>query len=151
MFVTVLGIGFIKYAPGTFGSLAALVFFIIPSEYKIISIILLVILLFLSFVPIKKSETVYGNDPSIVIIDEFIAMGLVFSLPFLPENYIWCLIEFILFRIFDIFKPFPINLLDNKKGAFFVLADDLLAALITVIISLLLKFSLNLIALFSFI
>jgi len=70
-----------------------------------------------------------GEDPSVVIIDEIVGMGI--SLVFLPKDWRLFVIAFILFRIFDIWKPLFIDNIQNVKGGLGIMLDDLLAGLYT--------------------
>lgn len=133
--VTVLYLGKIKYAPGTFGSIAALTILFLP-EYMIwySSLIFALVLSIIGFNPIKRYENVKGFDHSSIVIDEVIGMLIALSNPFMILNPFWIIICFGIFRIFDILKPFPINLLNIRKGAFFVIADDIAAGFFTIVI-----------------
>jgi phosphatidylglycerophosphatase A len=135
LIVTVCYLGKIKFAPGTFGSLAGLLILLLP-EYMIwyTSLILAIILTIISYSPIKRFEKLNGDDHSSIVIDEVIGMLIVFSNPFMIISPVWIVIAFILFRIFDILKPYPISKLNEQKGAFFVLADDILAGAFALII-----------------
>jgi phosphatidylglycerophosphatase A len=135
-FATILGLGKIKYAPGTFGSLAALItLFINDDSFLLIAGFLVVILFMLSLNVIKRIEKIHGYDPGFIVIDEFIGMIIVLLNPLVPHNYIWITLGFLLFRFFDIFKPFPINKINDKKGAFYVMFDDVIAGLFSAILS----------------
>ena len=144
LLLTVLGLGKIKFAPGTFGSLAAVFFIFVPDDFIWLSLLFIVLLFIISLKSVTKAEKILGSDPSIIVLDEFIAMGLIYSIRFYPPNIIWYAISFILFRLFDIFKPFPINLLNEKKGSIFVFADDILAAIFSLITLFFLNYLYNL-------
>ena len=133
--VTVGYLGKIKYAPGTFGSLAGLLVLLLP-EYMIwySSLVLAIILSVISYPAIIRYEKIKGDDHSSIVIDEVIGMLIVFSNPFMIISPVWIFIAFILFRIFDILKPYPISILNEQKGAFFVIADDVIAGAFALII-----------------
>lgn len=150
MLTTIFGVGYLKPAPGTYGSLMAAIFIFAPSNFQLYLITILLIITFISIGSINRMEIVFGNDPSIVVIDEFLAMGFIYLSGLLPNDNFTNLLAFLFFRVFDIFKPFPINLLNNKKGAVFVLADDFLAGLYTVILIKLLIFINNLFEILNF-
>lgn len=150
LLTTVLGIGFLKPSPGTFGSLAAILLILISPQYYFLMLIVLVLLTIISFFSIKRIEVEFGDDASIIVIDEFLALGLVYLSGILPNDLIIIILAFVFFRIFDIFKPFPINLINQKKGAFYVLADDFLAAIFMIITIKLLIFINNLYHIFIF-
>jgi len=66
-----------------------------------------------------------GHDPSIVVIDEVLGMGI--SLLFLPRNFWLFFIAFLLFRVFDILKPPPINLSQKLPAGWGIMIDDVIA------------------------
>ena len=115
IFISIFGIGFIKFAPGTFGSLISLIFYYLTlnilNVYIIFLIFCCVFLFSLKFIKIY-SEIVNQNDSSSIVIDEF--LGISFIMLF--YDYIMCFnniisftLIFLLFRFFDIFKFFPAN------------------------------------------
>ena len=81
----------------------------------------------------KTLQSLRIKDPSCVVIDEIIAYLVVLIL--LPNNYLLYLISFILFRFFDILKPWPISKLEELPGAAGVIADDFGAALFALIMT----------------
>lgn len=130
LFTSVLGLGLIPFAPGTFGSLAALPALLIPSYIRPQVILLLALFLTLASIkPIRKIERAGLDDPPFIVIDETIGMLIVLATPFIDMNFVWAAIGFALFRFFDIVKPFPINRINNQQGAFWVIADDILAGI----------------------
>lgn len=75
----------------------------------------------------------WGSDPQKVVIDEMV--GVWVPLLAVPASDIWlALASFVLFRLFDILKPLGIRTLDRRKGAFYVMADDILAGVYSLII-----------------
>lgn len=124
--------GKIKYMPGTFGTLVGvLIFQIISLNSFLNNIFLLLILFFLSLLLLnysyKKSIFLNKDDKSIVIDEIF---GYLIFMIFFENNTTNLLVGFILFRFFDILKPFPISLIDkNIKNSFGVMFDDVIAAL----------------------
>ncbi|NCW63488.1 MAG: phosphatidylglycerophosphatase A [Betaproteobacteria bacterium] len=92
------------------------------------------ILLLVSYISVKNTlQSLKIKDPSCVVIDEIIAYLIVLIL--LPNNYLLYLISFILFRFFDILKPWPISKLEELPGAIGVIADDFGAALFALVIT----------------
>jgi len=160
LIVTFFGIGYIKVAPGTFASMFTCIilyfslhqinFFLVP--YILLT---LIILFFYSLFAIKTSVTFFNkSDPKEIVIDEVIGQSLPilffeYVLFILPDSHIssasvvyhplglgWetYLSLFLIFRFFDIFKPFPINWFDKKiKNSFGVLFDDIFAAIYTIL------------------
>jgi phosphatidylglycerophosphatase A len=143
LFVTMFGLGKIKFIPGTFGSLATVIilyflFHVINISSNLILLGLVVIFIY-SFSAvanhIKDSE---NKDPGEIIIDEFIGQSIPIYLYEIShgiektsnEAIIFYGICFILFRYFDIMKPFPVSFFDsNFKNSFGVIMDDVCAGL----------------------
>ena len=128
---TFFGVGKSPKAPGTFGSLAALPFAALlmlagPFYYMGACVLLLPI----SIVAAEIYERVNGgHDASEIVIDEVLGMWV--SLTWLPLTWQTFLLGFVLFRILDICKPFPISYLDRKiEGGVGVVVDDLAAGLV---------------------
>jgi phosphatidylglycerophosphatase A len=135
IFVTVFYIGKIKFAPGTFGSMFALLVLFFPDNTLwILSFSTAILLSLLSHKSISRYEKLTGDDNSSIVIDEVIGMLIVFSNPYMIINPFWVIIAFFLFRFFDILKPYPISLINNKKGAIYVVADDVVAGLFSLVI-----------------
>ena len=143
LFVTMFGLGKVPKIPGTFGSLATVVvlylffhIFNIPSKIILIGLIIIFIYSFTAV-----SSYIKGNenkDPKEVVVDEFIGQSIPIYLYEIShstakepqEAILFYIYIFILFRFFDIKKPFPINYFDkNFKNSFGVIFDDLLAGL----------------------
>ena len=127
---TFFGTGLFPKAPGTVGSLAAMGILLLP-EHLVFPGLFASILFFslLSIISISAAEEEWGSDAGCIVIDEAVGMWIVLLHPATHSSVVWALGAFALFRIFDIWKPFPIRALNNKKGAFFVLADDILAGI----------------------
>ena len=129
---TVLYIGKLPLAPGTFGSLAALVcwFFIKPFLSDPLFLLLTGGIFFLG---IACSEIIVsaGNvkDPQFIVIDEWVGMWI--GLYLVEHSMFWCLAAFFCFRIFDIFKPGPIGEMDAMDGGIGVMMDDVVAGILT--------------------
>ena len=155
IFVTFLGIGYIKIASGTFASLVTSIilfclfrFYISIEHFPILGLIIIFFFIY-SLYAIKTIENEFEQkDARQIVIDEVIGQ----SIPILFIEYIiflqnqsfgadlyLYLMSFFLFRFFDIFKPFPIRYFDkNYKNSFGILFDDVLAGVYTLIIVLLL-------------
>ena len=147
LFVTMFGLGNIKIIPGTFGSIATIIilyffFHILNLSTNIILIILIIIFIY-SFSAIS-AYIKYGEnkDPKEVIIDEFIGQSIPIFLYEVShgtektanEAIIFYIVCFILFRFFDIAKPFPVNFFDkNFKNSFGVIMDDVCAGFYVVL------------------
>ena len=147
LFVTMFGLGKIKLIPGTFGSLATVIilyflFHILNISSSIILIGIIIIFIY-SFPAIKNhTKDSKNKDPGEIIIDEFIGQSIPIYLYEIShgtekspdEAIIFYGICFILFRFFDIMKPFPVNFFDkNFKNSFGVIMDDVFAGLYVVL------------------
>ena len=148
IFVTFFGIGKIKKIPGTFASLftTLLLFFLIHILNFSPNIILVIIILifFISLFAVKiYIKDLSNKDPKEVVIDEVIGQSIPLYLYEMSHNIEkdsidtlkFYLIIFILFRFFDIAKPFPVNYFDkNFKNSFGVIMDDVCAGLYVVLV-----------------
>lgn len=133
---TVLGIGFIPFMPGTFGTLAAaLVYLSIPQYWLTLfplagySIAAIVLLYFVGVYITQKAELKLGHDAGSIVLDEFIAYFI--CVLFLPKSYLMAIYTFVIFRVFDIAKPQPIKLSQKLKGGWGIMTDDVIAAIFT--------------------
>ena len=137
-------IGKIKYAPGTVASLiTCLVFLLLINIFNISVILLFTLIIFCySFVAISSSfENFDSEDPQEIVIDEVVGHMLpLFAIPIyetlypLPKIY-YCVAAFLAFRLFDIWKPYPISYVDNNvKGALGIMLDDIFASIYSVIV-----------------
>jgi len=157
--LTMFGIGYFKYAPGTVASfITCLIFYSLASIDGINQIIFpyIIFLIIISIYSTILIDKIYKKEDSKeIVIDEFIGQSIpllaistsnelnIKLIAFLDNvssqlgfNWfeIWILISFILFRFFDILKPFPINLIDKKiKNGFGVILDDIVAGIFATI------------------
>ena len=148
IFVTFFGIGKIKIIPGTFGSLVTtiLLFCFLHILFIPLNIILfvLVIIFLYSFYAINSyTKNLTNKDPKEVVIDEVIGQSIPLYLYEISHNtikdftdaIIFYFIIFLLFRFFDIIKPFPVSYFDkNFKNSFGVIFDDVFSGLYVVLI-----------------
>ena len=140
-FATLFGIGFITLAPGAFGSLfAILIWYVFIDLFSIFYfIVLLLIVLSVSFYLTDIYLDNYKKkDPSEVIVDEFLGQSipLLFIVNF---NIYEVLIAFVTFRFFDIYKIYPINKIEDLRGSYGVILDDIVAGIYSLIILMLYK------------
>ena len=147
LFVTMFGIGKIKMIPGTFGSLATIIIlFILFHTLNISSNLILlglIIIFIYSFSAVAShTENSENKDPKEIVIDEFIGQSIPIYLYEIShgtekspnEAIIFYAICFVLFRFFDIKKPFPVSFFDrNFKNSFGVIMDDVCAGLYVVL------------------
>ena len=147
-FVTMFGIGYIKKIPGTVSSFVTVVFLFIYFHYFELSknyfLLILSLIFIYSFIAVNLYIKDKANkDPKEVVIDEFIGQSIPIYLyeishgtdkTFNESIYIYFVI-FILFRLFDIKKPFPVSYFDkNFKNSFGVVMDDVIAGLYVVLV-----------------
>jgi len=126
-------LGKLPIAPGTWGSMGALILWLflpVTTSVHLSVIILLFVLGVYSSHKVAKYMQVH--DPSEVVIDEAVGMGI--SLFMLPHSYGLYLLAFIVFRIFDILKPSLIYQVQNLPGGWGIMLDDVLAGLFTLAI-----------------
>ena len=148
LFVTLFGIGKIKKVPGSFASLATILFLFflfhvlnVSPNFVLFSVI---IIFFISFYAVDIFiKDLTNKDPKEVVIDEFIGQSIPICLYEVAHNIPketdqilkFYFIMFILFRIFDITKPYPVSYYDkNFKNSFGVIMDDVCAGLYVVVI-----------------
>ena len=147
-FVTMFGIGYIKKIPGTVSSFVTVVFLFIYFHYFELSknyfLFILSLIFIYSFIAVNLYIKDKANkDPKEVVIDEFIGQSVPIYLyeishgtdkTFNESIYIYFVI-FVLFRLFDIKKPFPVSYFDkNFKNSFGVVMDDVIAGLYVVLV-----------------
>ena len=148
LFVTLFGIGKIKIVPGSFASLATTLFlfflFHVLNVSPNIVLFLVIIIFFISLYAVNIFiKDLTNKDPKEVVIDEFIGQSIPIYLYEVAHNIPketdqilkFYFIMFILFRIFDIIKPYPVSYYDkNFKNSFGVIMDDVCAGLYVVVI-----------------
>ena len=150
LFITFFKVGKIKFAPGTIASfITCLLFLLFVNLFDVIILFFCTLLIiFYSFIAINNSfDSFDSNDPQEIVIDEVAGQMLpLLSIPIyetlylVPKEY-YCIAAFILFRIFDIWKPFPIDYVDkNTEGALGVMLDDVLAGIYTTIMLIIIFF-----------
>ena len=134
------GIGLIKFAPGTFGSIFAWFLFIFLSHYLNMIVMTFIAFLFAVWVCENVSKDLEEKDDKSIVIDELVGMWIalipaVYFADTQLERTIIAIVALILFRAFDILKPYPIYYLDQKfKNGFGVVIDDVAAGIITILI-----------------
>lgn len=136
---TGFGSGFWPWGPGTAGALLAtliwLAFSCFLSEFALFSLTASFIVAFtiLGTWATHCLRPYWGDDPKRVVVDEMVGVWI----PLLASpigDWRYALASFVLFRFFDILKPLGIRRLDRKKGAFFVMADDIVAGIYSLLI-----------------
>ena len=146
-FVTMFGIGKIKMIPGTVGSVATIIilfvlFHTLDISSNLILLGLIIIFIYSFSAVASYTENSENKDPKEIVIDEFIGQSIPIYLYEIShgtekspnEGIIFYAICFVLFRFFDIKKPFPVNFFDrNFKNSFGVIMDDVCAGLYVVL------------------
>lgn len=128
------GSGLAPKAPGTFGTLVGYPLFWLISVYALSTQLIIISGLFIVGIYFcdMTGKALGVSDHGGIVWDEIVAMMLV--LAFTPNQWQWWLMAFLLFRLFDIWKPYPIRQFDAKlKNGFGVMFDDLLAAIYAII------------------
>lgn len=123
------GSGLMPYAPGTWGTLAAFPVYLLlmiysPPAYLIITIALFALGVWVSE---KVASDLGVHDYSGIVWDEVV--GYLLTMFCAPAGWVWMVIGFLLFRLFDIWKPYPISVVDKQvHGGIGIMLDDVLAA-----------------------
>ena len=130
VFIATVGYcGYFPIAPGTVGSAAGLVFYLLVWWVRSPAVELsLILLLFAAGVWAGTTAERYfgGIDPGPIVLDEVV--GMLITLAFIPVGVSGALIGFLLFRLFDVLKPFPAGRFEKLHGGLGVMADDAMAA-----------------------
>lgn len=138
---TGLGVGYFPIAPGTMGTLAAVVVFWFCPQVSIFQLILIclgltAIGIYSASITEKEMQNKAGSDelhdPGIIVIDEIV--GMFVALIAIPKTLNFVIAAFILFRIFDIAKPFPIKKIEKLPSGWGIILDDVAAGLFANII-----------------
>ena len=143
-FLTFFYIGKIKYAPGTIASFfTCILFFILINFFNFTALFFITVIIFIcSFFALNYSfEEFKSDDPQEIVIDEVAGQMLVLlGIPIyetlcpLPIIY-YIFLSFAFFRLFDIWKPYPINYVDdNVSGSLGIMLDDIIAAIYSILI-----------------
>lgn len=127
---TACGAGFWPWGPGTAGAvLGTLVWLGLWSvlEFAVLEVVvavLVVVFTLLGTLATARLMPYWGDDPSRVVIDEVVGVWVALLM---ASDWVTAVVALLLFRVFDILKPLGIRSLDRRRGAFWVMADDLLA------------------------
>jgi phosphatidylglycerophosphatase A len=122
--------GYLPKAPGTWGSLVGLLLFFLLQKLSLPLYLTVLAGLFIvgTFAAGETEKILDSRDPGIVVIDEIV--GMLISLIAIPAKPLYLLLGFILFRLFDIVKPFPIRLIDQRfHGGLGIMLDDVVAGI----------------------
>ena len=141
LFVSIFYIGYIKFASGTWGSLASILILYPFIKFTVLSfeafIIVFIILFFISNLFINFfSNFTNSNDSKHIVIDELLGIFIIlifYDFIFFYNDFVTLILVFFIFRIFDIIKIFPANYIDkNLKNGYGVMIDDIVAGIYTI-------------------
>ena len=124
------GSGLLPKAPGTYGTVAAIPVFLLLTNLDFLYYISATIAITLIGIYLCSytSKALGVHDHSGIVIDEI--AGYLITMIAVPFDWLWIIVGFVLFRVFDILKPWPISYLDKYvKGGFGIMVDDVLAGL----------------------
>jgi phosphatidylglycerophosphatase A len=125
--------GYISVASGTFGSLVAIVIYLIPGFEKFEIIIPFSILIFIYGIFVSsKFENVYGKDPSECTVDEVV--GTWIALIAIPKTILIVITSFLIWRVLDIIKPFPAGASEKLPGGLGIMMDDVISGIYSLVI-----------------
>jgi phosphatidylglycerophosphatase A len=131
VFIATVGYcGYFPIAPGTVGSAAGLVFYLLVwwTRSQIVEVGLILALFAAGVWAGTTAERYFGGiDPGPIVLDEVV--GMLITLAFIPVGLTGAIAGFFLFRVFDVIKPFPAGRLEKLHGGFGVMADDAMAAI----------------------
>ena len=125
-------IGNIPFAPGTFGTILGLplCFLLSRTNFSIAVLLTAIFIIFAILIAHDAEKILKTNDPGHIVIDEI--AGLMVALFGLPFNAVYASAGFVIFRFFDILKPFPIRLIERKlSGGTAIVMDDVAAGICT--------------------
>jgi phosphatidylglycerophosphatase A len=129
------GVGFLPLMPGTFGSLVGIgVFWLLGS--LVFQVVGVVVITGLGIWAATRTEQILRvKDPGKVVVDE-VAGQMIALLPVsaFGLNWVWVIVSFILFRLFDIFKPYPARRFEALRSGLGIMADDLVAGVYAALI-----------------
>jgi phosphatidylglycerophosphatase A len=128
--------GYIPFMPGTFGTLIGVIIYLFLSRYTIFYYVLVILLIIMAITVSDYAEKKIfkKKDAPYIVIDEvvgFLIAMVTFQFDFNLESIRFIVLGFILFRAFDIWKPYPINKLQDLEGGLGIVTDDLLAGVFT--------------------
>jgi phosphatidylglycerophosphatase A len=125
---TGFGVGYVRFAPGTFGSLLGLlVWAVLPSSTAVQAAIIGVVFVAGAWTATAAERRLKATDPGPVVIDE--VLGMLVTLFMNPVGWAGAACGFLLFRVFDVAKPYPANRLERLHGGIGIMADDAMAGI----------------------
>ncbi|SEE43954.1 phosphatidylglycerophosphatase A [Prevotella sp. lc2012] len=138
---TGFGAGFWPWGPGTAGAVVATVIWwalglvLSPVALTVVTALLIILFTVLGTWATARLQPIWGDDPSRVVVDEMVGVWIPLLLAADPLHRLWwALAALLLFRVFDIVKPFGIRRLDRRRGALWVMLDDVAAGLCSALV-----------------
>jgi phosphatidylglycerophosphatase A len=129
------GSGLAPFAPGTFGTLAAVPLYLLMINFSLpVYLMITLFSILIGFWLCGRSSEMLGvHDHSGIVWDEF--AGFFITMIAAPQDWQWIVLGFALFRLFDIWKPWPINIIDNKvQGGVGIMMDDVIAGIYALVV-----------------
>ena len=129
-----LGSGLAPFAPGTFGTLVAIPFYLLlqPLSLSVYLGVLLLLIVVSIYICVESARQLKTHHHSGIVLDEI--CGYLVTMIWVPDSWLWLVLGFLLFRLFDIWKPWPIGLVDRKvQGGLGIVIDDVLAGVFAAI------------------
>lgn len=129
------GSGAVPFAPGTFGTLMAIPFYLAMQSLSHLMYLFLVVIITIASMWLcdKVTKEINVQDHSGMCLDEIV--GYLVTMYAAPHGFIWIALGFLLFRLFDIWKPWPISYIDKHvHGGIGIILDDVLAGIYSLII-----------------
>ena len=123
-------------APGTWCSfIAFLSWYFLRSQIEGVFILYASLILFFVGVAVTTiySESIGEEDPPEIVIDEWVGQWI--ALWLIPHTFLWGFTSFILFRMFDIFKPGPVGRMDDIKSGTGIMMDDVIAGILALLVT----------------
>ena len=142
LFVSIFYVGYIKFASGTWGSLAAILILYPIIKFTLVSFETLIIIFFILFFISNLFINYFSNftnskDSKHIVIDELLGIFIIlifYESIFIYNDFLTLLLIFFIFRLFDVVKIFPANFIDkNLKNGYGVIMDDIVAGIYTIL------------------
>jgi phosphatidylglycerophosphatase A len=130
--IATFGVGYLPLIPGTFGSMVGVAIFLLLRVWPL-QLAFIAAIVVLGVWAASQTERLLGRkDPGKVVVDEVAGQMIsLMPLAFLADGpwFVWVIVSFNLFRLFDIFKPYPARRFEALPGGFGIMADDLVAGI----------------------
>jgi phosphatidylglycerophosphatase A len=142
LFVSIFYVGYIKFASGTWGSLAAILILYPIIKFTLVSFETLIIIFFILFFISNLFINYFSNftnskDSKHIVIDELLGIFIIlifYESIFIYNDFLTLILIFFIFRFFDVVKIFPANFIDkNLKNGYGVIIDDIVAGIYTIL------------------